>query len=114
MSDFIGYKQHIEHFNTKPDIKNRICGISGIVTKYQTLDGKKSYYFDVIVNKDKSITRLKHSYCFDTLDKANAAHSEIRTKYYDQQTKPYLAKIEKGKKLSFEDKEKILEILNKF
>lgn len=114
MSDFIGYKQHIEHFNSKPDIKNKICGVSGIVTKFKSLDGPKSYYFDVVVNKNKSISKLKHSYCFDTLDKACAAHSEIRIKYYDQQTKPYLTKIEKGKKLSLEDKEKILEIINKF
>lgn len=114
MSDFIGYKQHIEHFNSEPDIKTKICEVSGIVTHTKVLNGEKQYYFDVVVNKDKSITKVKHSYHFNSLDQAKNMHQKTRTKYYDQQTKPYLTKIEKGKKLTKEDKEKILQIIDNF
>lgn len=114
MSDFIGYRQHIEHFNTEPDLKTKICNISDIVTHTKLKNGEKQYYFDVVVNKNKSITKIKHSYHFDNQDQAKTVHTKIRTKFYDQETKPYLTKIEKGKKLTKEDKEKILKIIDSF
>ena len=114
MSDFIGYKQHIEHVNIEPDLKNKICNISNIVTHTKVINNKKQYYFDVVVNKEKSITRIKHSYYFDDLNQAKNMYLKTRTKFYDQETKPYLTKIEKGKKLTKEDKEKILKIIDSF
>lgn len=125
MKGTIGYKQYQEHFNTIPDIKNKISELSTISTSRRDPNAKKTsdvnaflkrpvkYYFDV-TTKDNNITTLfHHAYYYDHKDDAEKAHHMLKLKLYDQEVEPFMKKINKGKKLSEIDQSKLQAIMQR-
>lgn len=113
----IGYKQIIEHMNDLPKIKTKILNLSNICryidgTKDKSY-GKDRYYFDITVNGGGLSSAYKHICYFDDKFKAESLHKDLRTKYYDQETKPFLQKIASKHFLTYKDKEKIEELFAK-
>lgn len=124
MKGTIGYKQCIKYFNEYPNIKNEINELSNISTTRYNLNEKQTsdlneflkrpirYYFDVTIKNKNISTLFCNSYYFDKKDDAEKAHHQLKLQIYDQKTAPFLNKINKGKKLTTLDKEKLTKLFN--
>lgn len=121
----IGYKQCTEYFNREPMAYHRIDGISDINTSYynpaakkaetkeELLARKKRYCFNLTI-PTSNVTAKRHVYYFDSEKKAKTYHRKLKIQLYDQLTKPFLKKINRGRKLSLREEEILTNIINSF
>lgn len=121
----VGYKQFTEYFNKIPGNYKKIDSISDINISYydptakkvNTLQDlykrKKRYCFNLTIPTDTSSAK-KHIYYFDSEKEAKKHHRQLKTQLYDQLTKPFLSKINRGRKLTIQEEEKLTEIINSF
>lgn len=126
MTKVVGYKQNQEHFNCSPEIKTKISELSSISTcRYDPTAEKTGdideflkrpikYTYDITVKSEDALSVFKHSCYFDNREDAEKNHKNLRVKYYDQLTAPYLDKIKRRGKLSTYDQDEILGIIKKF
>lgn len=120
----VGYKQSKEYFNSELKAYKLIGDVSSIcisrynpnkkiTTSEEFLKQPKRYCFNLVVPIDQ-FSAEKHIYYYDSKAKAIENHKKIKTQLYDQLTKPFLNKIKVGRRLTLNDEERLLEILNKF
>lgn len=124
MGKQIGYKQCQEYFNRSPQAFDEIFELSTIsITRYnpevkkstslnEFLKRPERYTFDFSTKCTGTTNYKKHVYYYDDLNTAKIEHKKLRLKLYDQQTKPYLNKINKKIKLTTADKDTILQIID--
>lgn len=123
MGKRIGYKQSQDYFNTTPIITDKIYDLSTICeTRFDPTKKAKTvsdllqippkYYFSLNTKEKTASTLFKHCCYYDNLNDAKKAHKTFKLKLYDQETAPYLKKISNKRKLTLEDKDKILGIFD--
>lgn len=115
MGILVGYDQHIQHFNTKPDLKNNIYDLSTLcVSRYypdqpkaanlkEMLSRSPRYCFNVSTKSKQETTAFRHSYYFDNKEEAAEEHRKLRVKLYDQLTEPILNRLKHNAQLSLQD-----------
>jgi len=121
----VGYKQFTEYFNKVPENYKRIDSISDLNTSYYDPTAKKAttiqeihkrkkrYCFNLTIPTNNTSAK-KHIYYYDSKEEAQKHHKQLKAQLYDQLTKPYLKKIERGRKLTIKDEETLIEIMNSF
>jgi len=121
----VGYKQFTEYFNESPKNYKYIDSISDLNTSYydptakkvttikEMHKRKKRYCFNLTI-PTSSTSSKRHIYYYDSKEEAQKYHRKLKAQLYDQLTKPYLKKIENGRKLTIRDEETLTEIMNSF
>lgn len=124
MSSF-GYKQSQRYYNEVPKIKETIHKLTAIsITRMdprgeKTMDREtfmkrpKKYTFTVVTLAPQASTLFQHTYQYDSVKDAEAAHVGLRQRLYDQQVEPYLRKIKNNTRLTCDDKTEILNIFDR-
>lgn len=124
MTKQIGYKQSKVYFNNKPEITAKISNLSRIskskfnptLKNAQTVDEMlkrpDTYNFTVLTLPKGSFTSFLHNFYFDSEKEAKEEHKKLLLKYYDQQTEPFLTKLNKNKKLTAIEEKQLLKNIN--
>lgn len=120
MAKQIGYKQSKVYFNDKPEITAKISNLSRISkskfnpnlknaeTVDEMLKRPDTYNFTVLTLPKGSFTSFLHSFYFDSETEAKKEHKKLLLKYYDQKTEPFLAKLNKNRKLTKVEEKQLL------
>lgn len=123
MVRIVGYKQSQNYYNISPTISDKIYDLSNIFetrcdptktakTVQDLLQKPIKYCFTLNTKQKSAATAFKHCCYYDNLIDAKNAHRIFKLKLYDQETAPYLKKISNKRKLTLEDKDKILGIFD--
>ena len=125
MKGTIGYRWNKDYFNVLPEVKHEIDELSTISTSRYDPNAKKTndittfmkrpfrYHFNVTTKNNGMSIPLNQSYYYDKKEDCEKAHHYLRLKLYDQETGPFLKKINAGKKLSEADQSRLLAIMER-
>lgn len=123
---YLEYKQFKKYFNEKFNNYKKIENVSKLNISYynpflnktnsieEMLKRPKRYYFNVVVPTNSKCHAKQETYYYDSKQEAEQEYKKAKLQFYDQLTKPYLEKIDAGKKLCDTDIKKIYEIIDSF
>ena len=111
----LAYKQVIEHLNSSPVIKTKIIELSTLCRyKYRKDNKPDRYFFDITLNNSGLMSASRHICYFDNKEEAEKKHRELQLKLYDQESEPFLRKIASNHYLTQKDKDKIMNLIDRF
>ena len=115
MSILVGYGQNIKHLNTKPDLQHDIFDLSTLSVsrsyparpktsnRKEIMERPPRYCFNVSTKAKTDTTAYRHSYYFDNKEEASIEYKKLKTRLYDQLTKPLLNKLKSTDQLSVQE-----------
>ena len=121
MVGMVGYKQSKIYFNDNPEIKTHIDSLSTLSKSHynpnnrnaetveEMLSRPTTYCFSVATKIASTGNSFLHNFYFDNKDTAKKAHNTVLKKLYNQKTKKYLTKLNKGLKLTTHEQCTLLE-----
>lgn len=125
MAGMVGYKQSKVYFNSKPEITAQINSLSTLVksrynpnnknadTISEMLNRPTTYCFSVIAKNPNTSALFTHNFYFEDKNTAISEHNKLLKRFYNQQTKKYLDKIDKGLKLTIKEQTLLTEEINR-
>ena len=125
MSILVGYGQYVSHINENPDLKNEIYDLSTVSISRYNPDAPKTsdpqvmlkrsprYCFNVSSKSKQETTAYRHSYYFDSIEKAKEEHRKLKIRLYDQLTAPILQRLKSSSRLNISDQVLLDDIIAK-